>query len=126
MGLIDSGNVAVVQLPEDEQGEVNVLATFQLRQAAAGRAVVSLSKRSRRRERKRAAHKDEDVEMANGDADADEDSSDDDDVELGESSWVSCIASSADGQWLAVSNLAAQVVIYNMDTLKVSWGYTYL
>lgn len=122
MGLIDSGNVVTVQLPEDEEGEVNVLAAFQLRQGTAGRAVVALNTRkARRRQRNRAAAQQEsaeDVEMAN--AEAEEDSSEDeDDSEVSESSWVSCIASSADGQWLAVSNLAAQVVIYNMDTLKL-------
>lgn len=37
--------------------------------------------------------------------------------------WVACMAVSADGQWLAVSDLLGKVSVFNLDTLRVSVSF---
>lgn len=41
---------------------------------------------------------------------------------VSDGAWVSCLAASEDGQWLASSDTRARVTIYNLDTLQVSPG----
>lgn len=74
---------------------------------------------------------DVDGALADGEVDKDEREDEEDDLEINqgqngsgltrrEDAWIGGLAVSDDGQWLAVSDLAGQVSVYNLDTLQVS------
>jgi U3 small nucleolar RNA-associated protein 4 len=135
LGHVQSGNIIVVALPAVSKEEVEVVKCFQMGgNMIHGRVIAGLTKK----QRKAAEHaeknglvkaaadgeKDKDVEM-NGD-DAEEDEGEEEKQlatttkETGnESTWISCLAASNDGQWLVSSDTSGRVTIFNLDTLQV-------
>lgn len=132
-------NAVIVALPkEDGEGDVRVTECFKPLVSDGSRTTVGLTRRQQKKlakeakERAGAANGDAngDVEMADeaGDAQGGEkETNEDEDVPETDSkststpgAWISCIAASEDGQWLATADLLGRVAIYNLDTMRVS------
>jgi len=138
MGLTNL-NAVIVALPkEDDEGVVRVTECFKPLVSDGARTTVGLS---RRQQKKLAKEAKERAAAVNGDANGDVELADeeddghggeqenDEDEEAQETepsssstpgAWISCIAASEDGQWLATSDLLGRVAIYNLDTMRVS------
>jgi WD40 repeat protein len=80
-----------------------------------GRAIVKPRKKFRKSAKQRPPV-DDDVEM-----DAPEELEDIGEIASAHAGeWISCMAASDDGQWLAFSDLKGRVEVWNLDTLRVS------
>ena len=114
MGLASSGQILVVDL--GDQG-VQVAKVFDRTAFAGGRAI---------KPKKANGHANGHANgLSNGHAHHDsasdtESSSEDEQPKTSEKKpWVCCLASSQDGQWLAMADLSGGVTIYNLDTLRL-------
>lgn len=113
MALAANAHVVVLELPEPEEGdEIEVARVFapQHKLVEGGRSI-------RRRRRQKAAHRLEmDVEM---DSDG-SDSSDDEAMKAPTAQpWVTGLSCSLDGQYLATSDEAGKVTMFNLDTMSL-------
>ena len=63
-----------------------------------------------------------DLKMSDDEEEEDEEDEQSTDVPIVDEgvAWISCMAASEDGQWLAVSDLGGKISVYNLDTLRVS------
>ncbi|KAK4688303.1 U3 small nucleolar RNA-associated protein 4, partial [Tremellales sp. Uapishka_1] len=108
LGLVSSGQTVVVQLPEDAKDDIEVLKCFEREKIVGGRIIKG----------KKGIAQDGDVEMSE-----DEEASESEAVEEKKTAvngpWISSLATSEDGQWLALSDLAGSVSVFNLDTLQI-------
>lgn len=114
MALVGSAHVVVVELPSDAHDDTTVVRCFAPQHNLIGGRSVVQPKGGRRRGRK--AH-DGDVEMV----EAKESESDEEGKAepKGPAPWVTGLAVSDDGQWLATSDLGGKVTVFNLDTLQL-------
>ncbi|WVN86073.1 uncharacterized protein L203_101231 [Cryptococcus depauperatus CBS 7841] len=126
LGLVASGKVMVIELPQpslEVEEEIKVIGFFKTREnVIAGRVI---------REMPNGNHlelqADEDNSANRNDYEGDEMSMDEEsESDFGHgkkqesnSSWISSLAVSIDGQWLAVADLSGSVCIFNLDTLQL-------
>jgi len=117
MALAASANVVIVELPADDDDEISVVRCFAPQHhLVGGRSIAPAKGKRRRRGKKAAAAPDSDVEM---DSSASADEADGQATPGGPTPWVTTLAASDDGQYLATSDLGGKVTIFNLDTLQL-------
>ncbi|WRT70913.1 uncharacterized protein IL334_007912 [Kwoniella shivajii] len=110
LGSITTGQLIVIELQEDFDEDVNVIKCFAREDKIVDGRVVK---------GKPNGHTNGDVNMSD---ESDEDDESDDEVPSNKeekSAWVSCLAVSEDGQWLAASDLDGRTGVWNLDTLQL-------
>nr|XP_019007732.1 uncharacterized protein I206_07366 [Kwoniella pini CBS 10737]OCF46513.1 hypothetical protein I206_07366 [Kwoniella pini CBS 10737] len=122
LGLVSSGQLLVLELPEDASGEVEVVKLFTREDKIVDGRVVKGNPHTKANGVPNGAH--EDAEMGNS---SDEESIDEEgtDEEVANArieengAWISCLGVSEDSQWLAVCDLQGRTGIWNLDTLQL-------
>ncbi|WVQ86293.1 hypothetical protein IAT38_008462 [Cryptococcus sp. DSM 104549] len=120
LGLVDSSQVVIVELPSVDEGEKNieveVVKCFERREKVIGGRVIAGKDNAN-------GHAANGGDVVMEDGSEDEESEDDEVAQLGKKDektpWVSSLAASEDGQWLGVADLAGRVSVFNLDTLQL-------
>lgn len=121
----------MLELPSQDRDEISVLGCFAPQyNITGGRVVLGIKgRKDKRRPRKGDKEKEEmlnanendveadgDVEMGNGNEQGQSETSG-----SGQGNWVTTLAASSDGQWLAAGDFKGGVTVYNLDTMQVSY-----
>ncbi|WWC92534.1 uncharacterized protein L201_007493 [Kwoniella dendrophila CBS 6074] len=130
LGLVSSGQLLVLELPEQASEEVDIVKCFTRREDKIVDGRVVKGKSQSNGTSKDLPNGDSDINMSeNGENEEDgrEDEDDDDESEdeilnqkeEDNQSWISCLGVSDDNQWLAASDLDGRTGIWNLDTLQI-------
>ncbi|WWC64991.1 uncharacterized protein I303_107605 [Kwoniella dejecticola CBS 10117] len=137
LGLVSSGQILVLELPQEPTGQVEVVKLFTREDKIVDGRVVKGKTQPKANGVLDGVHKDVDMEdRSEAEIESDKDEDEDEDDEEDEEStseedavkqsrgkengaWISCLGVSEDSQWLAVCDLQGRTGVWNLDTLQL-------
>ncbi|WWD20897.1 hypothetical protein CI109_105375 [Kwoniella shandongensis] len=124
LGLVASGQIVVLELPEQPKDGVNVVKCFARQDKIVDGRVVKGKKATANGHTPNGdvngdVDMDKGVEEEVGSGSEDETEDEAEKKQEEQAAWISSLAASEDGQWLGVSDLAGRVSVFNLDTLQL-------